>query len=460
MKVWTAPELVKATQGALYGSDQWIVTGFCTDSRDVQHGDLYVAIKGAVHDGHKFINDTFSQGAAVALAEEMPADPKGPVILVTNVVQALANLGRYHRAHLQGKILAVTGSAGKTSTKELLKHMLSAQGATHASSKSFNTKYGVPISLALCDEDAQYAVFEIGMSMKGEIANLVQIVKPHISIITTIAAAHIANFGSLEGIADAKAEIFQGMSEDGVAIVNGDVPQAAQLCDRAKENGIQTIIQFGEGAHCEVRLLEYTAEEDFNRIKATVLGISLEFKLYPRGKHWALNTLAALAGVHFAGGDVQRAAADVSNFKAIGGRGAELRLKNDILVVDESYNANPASMRASIASFFERRLKGRRILILGPMAELGTLIEKENTALGKVLNMYPADEIFLCNEELIPTQKAYTGKAKIHFYRTLEELIPAVVHFAKPGDSFMIKARNSMHFNRVVGGLKQQFGEQ
>lgn len=458
MMEWTAVELARATQGKLEGSSQGHITGFCTDSRDVHPGDLYVAIKGAVYDGHQFINEVFTKGAVAALAEVMPSDPKGPIILVDNVVEALANLGRYHRAHLNAKILAVTGSAGKTSTKELLKYMLSAQGETHASSKSFNTKYGVPISVALCDKDAQYAIFEIGMSMPGEIAGLVQIVRPNISIITTVAAAHIAHFGTLEGVADAKAEIFQGMTEDGIAIVNGDIPQADQLCRRAKEYGIKTIIQFGEAAHCDAKLLEYIPGKDFNLIKADILGTPLEFKLYPKGKHWAMNTIAALAGVHFAGGAIHKAAKHVEGFRAVVGRGDETSLRDGMLLVDESYNANPASMEASIASFFERKNQGRRILVLGPMAELGDLMEQENTALGKLLSLYPADEIFLCNEELKSTQKAYAGKAQLYFYSTLEELIPAVLSHVGPRDSIMVKARRTMHLDKVVTALKHQFG--
>jgi UDP-N-acetylmuramoyl-tripeptide--D-alanyl-D-alanine ligase len=458
MMTWGLVELAKATQGELHGSSQKKIKGFCTDSRDVQSGDLYVAIKGAVHDGHRFINDVFAKGVVAALAEDMPANPKGPIILVPNVVEALAHLGHYHRAHLVGKILAVTGSAGKTSTKELLKYMLSAQGKTHASSKSFNTKYGVPISMALCEKDAQYAIFEIGMSMPGEIARLVDIVRPDISIITTIAAAHIAHFGTLEGIADAKAEIFQGMTAEGIAIVNGDVPQAEKLEKRAREQGIQTIVRFGEAAHCEARLLEYVTGEDFNRIKADILGTTVEFNLYPKGKHWALNTIAALTGVHFAGGDIQKAAKRMEGFKAVAGRGDEIFLRDDMLVVDESYNANPASMEASIASFFERKLKGRRILVLGPMAELGNLVEAEHTNLGRLLGEYPADEIFLCGDEMEFSQKAYDGKAKIHFYKALDECIAGVLDHVHAGDSIMVKARRAMHLDKVVTALKQHFG--
>jgi UDP-N-acetylmuramoyl-tripeptide--D-alanyl-D-alanine ligase len=458
MMTWGLIELAKATQGELHGFGQEKIKGFCTDSRDVQPGDLYVAIKGAVHDGHQFINDVFEKGAVAALAEDMPDNPKGPIILVPNVVEGLAHLGHYQRAHLTSKILAVTGSAGKTSTKELLKYMLSAQGKTHASSKSFNTKYGVPISMALCEKDCQYAIFEIGMSKAGEIANLVQIVRPHISIITTIAAAHIESFGNLEGIADAKAEIFQGMSADGIAIVNGDVLQSVQLCRRAREQGIQTIIQFGEEVHCESRLLEYRPGEDFNIIKADILGMPIEFKLYPKGKHWAMNTIAALTAVHFAGGDIQKASNDIGGYRPVTGRGDEISLKHNILVVDESYNANPASMEASIASFFERTVKGRRILVLGSMAELGALAETEHGNLGKLLGEYSADEVFLCGDEMKFAQKAYGGKAKVHFYKTLDECISGVLGHVHAGDSIMVKARRSMQLDKVVTALKQHFG--
>ena len=458
MRIWDLEELTTATQGELHGFAQEKITGFCTDSRDVQPGDLYVAIKGAVHDGHKFINDVFAKGAIAVLAEDMPANPMGPIILVPNVIEALANLGHCQRAHLGGKILAVTGSAGKTSTKELLKYMLSAQGKTHASSNSFNTKYGVPISMALCEQDCQYGIFEIGMSKAGEIARLVQIVRPHISIITTIAAAHIESFGSLEGIADAKAEIFQGMSPDGIAIVNGDVAQSPQLCLRAQEQGLQTIIQFGEGEHCEARLLEYRPGEDFNSIKADILGTPIEFKLYPKGKHWAMNTIAALTGVHFAGGDIHQAAKDIAGYRPVTGRGDEISLNQNILVVDESYNANPSSMEASIASFFERTVKGRRILVLGSMAELGDLVETEHGNLGRLLGDYPVDAIFLCGAEMAFAQGAYGGKAKVHFYKTLEECIPGVLDHVHPGDSIMVKARRSMQLDKVVTALKQHFG--
>jgi UDP-N-acetylmuramoyl-tripeptide--D-alanyl-D-alanine ligase len=296
------------------------------------------------------------------------------------------------------------------------------------------------------------------MSKAGEIAKLVQIVRPHISIITTIAAAHIESFGTLEGVADAKAEIFQGMMPDAIAIVNGDVPQSKQLCRRAKEQDIQTIIQFGEEDHCEARLLEYVAGEDFNIIKAHILGAPIEFKLYPKGKHWAMNAIAALTGVHFAGGDIQKAAEDIAGYRPTTGRGDEISLKHNILVVDESYNANPASMEASIASFFERIVKGRRILVLGSMAELGDLAEAEHANLGKLLETYSVDEIFLCGDEMKFAQKAYDGKATLHFYATLDECISGVLGHVHEGDSVMIKARRSMQLDKVVTALKQHFG--
>ena len=290
--------------------------------------------------------------------------------------QALRDLGRAARTRSPAKVIAVTGSVGKTGTKEALLLALSADGETHASVASYNNHWGVPLSLARWPAGAKYAVFEIGMNHAGEITPLTKLVRPHVAIVTGIEPVHLEFFGSLEKIADAKAEIFSGVEAGGAAVLNSDNAQFARLAAAAKAAGIQRVVSFGESGSAEARLLRVSPQADSSTVEASILGQPVTYKLGTPGHHLVLNSLAVLAAVSLAGADLALAALALNNLKPASGRGARSYLivpGGNTLLIDESYNANPASMRAAIALLGQAPVgkRGRRIAVLGDMLELG-----------------------------------------------------------------------------------------
>jgi len=377
--LWTLDAMTAAMRADKSGRLPEGISGISIDTRTIAPGEAFFAIQGDNRDGHDFVDAALKAGAGVAVVsrEKRARFPKdAPLLAVDDVLDGLRDLARAARARLKGKVVAVTGSAGKTGTKEALRLAFSAEGKTHASAASYNNHWGVPLSLARCPEDADYAIFEIGMNHAGEITPLTKLVKPEIAIVTTIAPVHLEYFGTLEKIANAKAEIFLGVPTTGAAIVNRDIPQFEQLREAAKAAGIARVVSFGEHAQADARLMRVSLQPDFSTVEATILGSLVNYKLGAPGRHLAMNSLAVLAAVSLAGADLALAALALANWKPPAGRGARIVLSvpgGDILVIDESYNANPASMRAALALLGQAKIgaQGRRIAVLGDMLELG-----------------------------------------------------------------------------------------
>ena len=378
--LWTADELVTATGGTLHGTVTVPLNGVSIDSRNVATGDVFVAIKGDRHDGHDFVASALRGGAGLAVVSRVTDEMKaaGPLLEVAeDPLRGLENIGRAARARSHGQLVGVTGSVGKTSTKEMLRVALSASGLTHASAASFNNHWGVPLTLARMPQDAAFGVFEIGMNHAGEITPLVGMVKPHVAIVTTIAASHLGHFNSLDDIADAKAEIFTGLMPGGNAVINRDTPYFDRLARAARECGVTNIVSFGKSADADVRMERVALHPDCCCITADVLGEKVIYKLGLPGEHMAVNSLAVLAAVKLMGADLARAALVLATAAPAKGRGVRERLQIDggeVLLIDESYNANPASMRAALALLASAQpgKGGRRIAVLGDMLELGT----------------------------------------------------------------------------------------
>jgi len=384
MSLWTSEQAEQATGGRNRVS--WRATGVSIDTRTIQPGDLFVALKD-VRDGHEFVAQALEKGAAAALVSHVPkgVSKDAPLLIVDEVLPALEKMGVAARARTEARVVAITGSVGKTSTKEMLRDVLGAQGRTHAAEASYNNHWGVPLTLARMPADTEFAVIEIGMSNPGEIAPLARMARPHVALITTVAPAHLEAFENIEGIAQEKAAIFNGLHPGGVAIVNGDV-STAKILSKAAKKAAETVIRFGAAKGNDYRLIQVDLTEDVTVIRAMAGAEEILFKLAVSGRHFAANALAVLAAVQAVGGDLAVAIADLGRWQPPAGRGTREVLLLDpaddsltLDLIDDAFNANPTSMAAALEVLAAmtpvdgvgRIRKGRRIAILGDMLELG-----------------------------------------------------------------------------------------
>jgi len=447
--LWTSDEIAAATGGT--ASALFEVAGVTFDSREVQPGNLFVAMPGTAHDGHQFLDAAFSAGAAGVLVSQAV---NGPHVLVEDVSAALQALGRAARERSQARVVGVTGSVGKTSTKEALFAALDRcrPGKVHRSVKSYNNHTGVPLSLARMPRDAEFAVLEMGMNNAGEIAALTRQVRPHVTIITAIAPAHIVNLGSEEAIADAKAEIFQGLEPDGVAIVPNDTPHRDRLV-RAARRHADRIITFGSGDADIHAIHAVTAGGGGSLISAVLLERELTFTISQPGEHWVSNSLAVLAAVEMLGEDVAVAGLALADMGGLKGRGERQVLPvegGEVLLIDESYNANPASMAATLKSLGQERDVARRIAVLGPMRELGEHSEELHAGLAPAVLGAAVDTAILLGEEMDPLARALGGAVEVETVATVDDAARGLLARLRPGDAVLVKASNSVGLAKLV----------
>jgi UDP-N-acetylmuramoyl-tripeptide--D-alanyl-D-alanine ligase len=454
--LWTSDEIARATGGT--ASEPFEVTGVTFDSREVRPGDLFVAMPGTAHDGHKFVDAALAAGAAGAIVSQPVS---GPHVLVDDTFEALRALGRASRERSRATIIGVTGSVGKTSTKEALFAALDRcrPGRVLRSVKSYNNHTGVPLSLARMPRAAEYAVLEMGMNNKGEIADLTRQIRPHVAVITSIALAHIENLGSEDAIADAKAEIFEGLEPDGVAIIPNDSGHRDRLVKKARRRA-DRIITFGGGDADIHAVHAVTAEGGGHLISAALLERELTFTISQRGEHWVTNALAVLAAVEAVGADVAIAGLALADMTGLKGRGERHVVEcgdGEVLLIDESYNANPASMAATLKSFGTERDVERRIAVLGPMRELGEHGPALHAALAPAVLDAHVDELILIGEEMRPLAEQVIGKISLDLVFTVDEAIDGLLSKLHPGDAVLVKASNSVGLaklvERVAGGL-------
>ncbi len=463
--LWTVADFVAGVAGELVGAAPAGVTGISIDSRTLAPGEAFFAIVGDRFDGHGFAAAALESGAALAVvaADRVGEIAARPLVVVDDPFQALERLGVAARARATGKVIAVTGSVGKTSTKEMLKLALSQSGETHVSAASFNNHWGVPLSLARMPANAAFAVLEIGMNHTGEITPLVAMVRPHVAVITTVEPVHLEHFSGIEEIADAKAEIFTGLVPGGVAILNADNPLLDRLLERAGEAGVERIVRFGRAETADARMLKFAPSDTCSCISADILGSDVAYKIGAPGMHLAMNSLAVLAACQLAGADLAKAALGLADFSAQKGRGERLQLvmrDGEITVIDESYNANPASMRAAIELLAVARTGrgGRRIAVLGDMLELGEDSEKLHRELAGPLETATADRIYLAGPmmkalwDVLPPHRrgAYSKRSA-----GLESILPGEL---VPGDVVMIKGSFGSRMGILVDALKARYG--
>ena len=458
--LWTPAEVVAAIDGHAAVVSCESFTGVSIDSRTVLPGELFVALEGPSFDGHDFVAAALARGAGAAIiarrSADLPAD--APVVRVDDTLQALNRLGDAARRRSRARIIAVTGSVGKTGTKEALRHALEATAPCHASVGSFNNQWGVPLSLARMPREIGLAVFEIGMNHAGEIAALTRLVRPEIAIITTIEAAHLEFFDSVDDIADAKAEIFLGVPGFGTAILNRDNAFFATLSAAAVERGIGTVIGFGEHPEAAIRLLSYRPDGDGGAVTALIDGQEFSYRMAWPGRHLAMNSLAVLAAVKAAGADLAKGAAALASLPGLPGRGRRnlLQVAGGIaMLLDESYNASPAAMRAAFAVLagIEPSAGGRRIAVLGDMRELGTEADRLHRDLAEPLRAAGIDLVFAAGPHMAALVDALPPGLVAAHRATTADLAPLVADALRAGDVVLVKGSLGTRMADIVRPL-------
>ena len=467
--LWTIDDMAAAMGADKSGALPADVPGLSIDSRTLERGEAFFAIQGDNRDGHDFVDGALTAGAGVAVIarkERARFAADAPLLLVDDVLDGLRDLARAARARIaQAKVIAVTGSVGKTGTKEALRLALSADGETHASASSYNNHWGVPLSLARCPATVKYAVFEIGMNHAGEITPLTKLVRPHVAIVTTVEPVHLEYFGSVDKIADAKAEIFVGIEPGGAAVLNRDNGQFDRLAAAAKKAGVSRVVTFGEDEKTDAFLVRCALQPEGSTVEAIILGEPVTYKLGAPGRHLVQNSLAVLAAAALVGADLALAALALNQLKPAVGRGARVTLKvsgGSALLIDESYNANPASMRAAIALLGQATVggQGRRIAVLGDMLELGADGESLHRGLAPALEAAGVDLVFCSGPLMHALWQALPSVRRGGYAETGAELQPAVLDAIRAGDAVMVKGSLGSKMGPIVKALERQFPRQ
>jgi UDP-N-acetylmuramoyl-tripeptide--D-alanyl-D-alanine ligase len=463
--LWTVHAMAAAMHARPTGSLPAAVDGVSIDSRTVGAGEAFFAIKGESRDGHDFVLAALKAGAALAV---IAADRSSrfrqdlPLLVVDDVLGAMRALARQARSRTSAGIVAVTGSVGKTGTKEALRLALASQGATHASVASYNNHWGVPLSLCRCPAMTRFGIFEIGMNHAGEIEPLTRLVRPHVAIVTAIAPVHLEFFASLDAIADAKSEIFLGVEPGGAAVVNRDSPQYVRLEQNALRAGVARIVSFGEHASADARLIDWHAQGEGSHVRARIFGREIKYALGAAGHHLAINSLAVLAAVSLLHGELEPAAHRLADVRSMRGRGGRLMLDvpgGTITVIDESYNANPASMRAALALLAQtnRSPRCRRIAVLGDMLELGEHAAALHRDVAKDIVAGGVDLVFCCGPLMKNLWEALPSGCRGGYAKSAAELEPDVLAAARAGDIVMIKGSLGSRMGPIVKALENCF---
>lgn len=459
MTLWSSAELVEATGGVM--RTPFAATGVSIDTRTLRPGDLFVALQGDARDGHGFVADALARGAGGALVAWVPegVPPDAPSLVVDDTLAALRRLGGFARARFAGRLVAVTGSVGKTTTKEMLRAILAASGPTHAAEASYNNHWGVPLTLARLPAGAAWCVVEIGMNHAGEIAPLARLARPHVALVTTVERAHVGHLGSLEAIADEKASIRAGLEPDGVMVLPGDSPLLARL--RAHAGGAPLsgthVLTFGTDPAADGCLLAAVADAEGTDVAARILGRELRFRLAAPGRHMAMNAAAALLAAASLGADAGRGAAALAGFAPVAGRGARRRLRlpgGDVLLLDESYNASGASVRAALA-VLALQPASRRIAVLGDMLELGAEGPAEHAALAAEVAR-GADLLFTCGPLMAGLHAAVPPARRGAHADSAAALAPLVAAALRGGEAVLVKGSLGSRMQLVVRAIDAQ----
>ncbi|MCR9175505.1 MAG: UDP-N-acetylmuramoyl-tripeptide--D-alanyl-D-alanine ligase [Alphaproteobacteria bacterium] len=458
--LWTRDQAVAATGGIAYGGD-WRASGLTIDSRKVLHGDIFVALPGERADGHDYVKGALENGGAAALVSRRPEAlaTDAPLIEVPDVLAGLVGLATAARARSSARIAAVTGSVGKTGSKEMLAACLARLGRCEATRGNLNNHIGAPLSLARLAPDADFAVFELGMNHADEIRPLTRLVRPHVALITTVEPVHIEFFPSVEAIADAKAEILEGIEPGGAAVLNRDNPHFARLSDSAERLGIGRVVSFGADDQADLRLLSHETVEGGTLVTASVGGHRMSWTVGGVGAHWALNSCGVVATLFALGVDIAAALPGLAEVRAGRGRGAAVTLTTDggrFTLLDESYNASPPAMRAALSVLSDTAPDGtgRRIAVLGDMRELGAAAEDAHAGLRDAVVTAGLDRVFLVGAEMTALRRVLPeGLVAAHGDRS-EDVADAVAASVRPGDVVLVKGSLGTNMKPIVQALE------
>ena len=452
--LWTSEEIAQAVGGTAHGSFE--AAGVAFDSREIGPGDLFIALKGEATDGHLFLDRAYAAGAAGAIVS---IETDRPSVRVTDTIAALNDLGRASRARSGARICGVTGSVGKTGTKEALYAALerAAPGQAHRSVKSYNNHTGVPLSLARMPREARFGVFEMGMNHAGELAALTRLVRPHVAIVTAIASAHREFFDSEEAIADAKGEIFQGLEEGGTALVPFDSPHRDRLLAAARPYAAR-VLTFGLSDGADICARDVVpSPAGGSLVTASLPDAEITFTISQPGEHWVSNAMAVLGAVQALGGDLAAAGLALADMAGLKGRGERHRVAlatGEALLIDESYNANPSSMRATLRTLGAEKIPGRRIAVLGAMKELGETSDAFHAGLAEPIEAACVEYAILVGQEMEPLAKALGQKVNMTHVPDVAAATQAVREQVRPGDAILVKGSNSIGLAALVEALK------
>lgn len=465
--LWTSAEAVAATKGT--SAQAWQATGVSIDSRTIAPGDLFVALSDQ-RDGHDFVAQALSKGAAAALVSHVPVDvaPDAPLLIVGDVLTALADLGRAARARTQARVIGVTGSVGKTGTKDMLRAALGVQGAVHAAERSYNNHWGVPLTLARMPRNTEFAVIEIGMNHPGEIEPLAKMANLDVAVVTTVAAVHMAAFRDVEQIARAKAEIFAGLKPGGTAVLNRDIATFDILHGAAAQAGA-SILTFGENEAADVVLQSAHITSEVTTVAAAFQGQPILFKLGAPGRHLAMNALAVLGAATAAGADLARSMLALAIWQAPDGRGARFVIDlsrgtgETLELIDESYNANPTSMAAALDVLavadpihnIGRIAKGRKLAFLGDMLELGPQEAEFHTQIAQLPALGGIDLVHSTGPRMKALHAALPPDKRGEWFETGADMALAVHRLLDAGDVAMVKGSLGARVGQVVQAIKK-----
>jgi UDP-N-acetylmuramoyl-tripeptide--D-alanyl-D-alanine ligase len=457
--LWNETSAAEATGGKAHGA--WQATRVEIDSRKVKNGDLFVALKGENFDGHDYVKDALDKGAVAALVSRIPAGlESSPLLVVDDTLKGLEALGKDARKRSSARVIGVTGSVGKTSTKEMIRIALSAHGETYATSGNYNNHIGTPLNLANLPPSARFAVFEMGMNHSGEISHLTHMVKPHIAAITTVEAVHMEFFGSMEAIADAKSEIFEDMPKGGIAILNRDSPLYAYMLKKAGAHGVHISVTFGTHEKADCRLVEYRPLESGCTVSASIHGRHISYTMQAVGKHWAVTSLLTLAVTHALGLDDEKTAAALASFGELDGRGRVVPVPvagGRAILVDDSYNASPAAMAAAFAKTAEvwesMGRKGRRLAALGNMLELGADAPLLHSGLARDIQQHGFDKVFTSGELMKHLHDALPPGLRAGQVAQAMQLLPLIEKELRAGDVLLLKGSHGSKIYELAKAL-------
>ena len=461
--LWTSIDVANATGGISAGS--WTASGVSIDSRTVQKGDLFVALKGPNFDGHQFAIDALDKGAAAAIVQDPLEDSDSyhdRLVMVKDTFAALQNLGKAARSRTQARIIAVTGSVGKTGTKEALKLSLAVQGPTHASEGNLNNHWGVPLSLSRMPAETKFGVFELGMNHAGEIAPLSKLVRPHVAVITNVEAAHLEFFASVAEIADEKASIMAGLEPGGTVLLPRDNSHYARLTAAVATYNCDHAVSFGTGGDAAARLVAWSLTPDGTQVAAEFDGRRITYDMIVSGRHWALNSVAALAAIDALGADLHLGAAALAKLAAPAGRGARARISvpgGSVLLIDESYNASPAAVRLLAETLAQMHqpvggTSGRLIMVLGDMLELGPAAGALHADLATSLQAASIDLVYTAGPLMESLHNALPQRMRGVHARDAETLSSIVTEAMQAGDVIAVKGSHSSRMGAVVQAIK------